>query len=73
MPSHEIYLDMLIWRETEVHEFSMLVLLGRRVLAIPRSQVQSERLFSSAGIITTKNKNSPSVDNVELFVTPKNS
>ncbi|CAM9780577.1 unnamed protein product, partial [Laminaria digitata] len=40
--------------------------LARRVLALPASQAQSERMFSTAGLIVTPTRNSPSSENVEL-------
>ena len=68
---HEIYLDSLKWWASKAHELPMLLPLARRVLAA--SQSQSERLFSSAGVISTKKRNSNGADNAKLLVTVKNS
>ena len=46
--------------------------LARRVLALPASQAQSERVISTAGLIGTPARNSASSENAELLVYLRN-
>ncbi|CAN0526561.1 unnamed protein product, partial [Laminaria digitata] len=54
------------------HHTQRPVALARRVLALPASQAQSERMFSTAGLIVTPTRNSLSSENVELLVYLRN-
>ena len=62
------FLDPLDWWRLKNADFPHLAILARRVLAIPATQAESERLFSCAGNIVTKNRNALSPENVELLV-----
>lgn len=44
------------WRKRQL-ESPLLAALARRVLAIPSSQAQSERMFSTAGLTVTPTRN----------------
>ena len=68
----EIVPDPLQWWPSGAHDFLLLVPLAWRVPVILVSQAQSERLFSSAGLIVTQRCNSRSVDNVNLPVFLRN-
>lgn len=58
-------LDM--WRE-KASEFPKLASVARRVLAIPATQAQSDRMFSAAGLTADKRRGSLDPENVELLV-----
>ncbi|CAN0532857.1 unnamed protein product, partial [Laminaria digitata] len=62
------FLDPLDWWRLKNADFPHLATLTRRVLAIPPTQAESERLFSCAGNIVTKNRNGLAPENVELLV-----
>ena len=64
--------DPLDWWRINAVKFPLLAALARRLLAIPASQAQSERVFSSAGQIITQTRNRLSSENVELLVALKN-
>eukprot|EP00752_Nemacystus_decipiens_P015390 g13723.t1 len=68
----KVYNDPLDWWRTKQMEFPHLAALARRVLAIPSSQAQSERVFSTAGLTVTAKRTCLSDDNVELLVHLKN-
>ncbi|CAM9549582.1 unnamed protein product, partial [Pylaiella littoralis] len=58
------------WRKNQL-EFPLLAALARRVLAIPSSQAQSERMFSVAGLTVTPRRPRRSClanDSVDLLV-----
>ena len=63
-----VYLDPLDWWRVRRTDFPHLANLARRVLAIPATQAESERLFSCAGNIVTKNRNKLAPPTVELLV-----
>ncbi|CAN0256728.1 unnamed protein product, partial [Ascophyllum nodosum] len=67
-----LYPDPLDWWRINAVKFPLLAALARRLLAIPASQAQSERVFSSAGQIVTQTRNRLSSENVELLVALKN-
>ena len=67
-----LYPDPLDWWRINAIKFPLLAELARRLLAIPASQAQSERVFSSAGQIVTQTRNRLSSENVELLVALKN-
>ena len=67
-----LYPDPLDWWRINAVKFPLLAALARRRLAIPASQAQSERVFSSAGQIVTQTRNRLSSENVELLVALKN-
>ena len=67
-----LYPDPLDCRRINAVEFPLLAALARRLLAIPASQAQSERVFSSAGQIVTQTRNRLSLENAELLVALKN-
>ena len=69
----EIVLDPIQWWASRAHDFPLLAQPAQHVLTIPASQAQSERLFTSAGLIMTKKRLSLSADNVELLVSLRNS
>ncbi|CAN0484869.1 unnamed protein product, partial [Laminaria digitata] len=48
------------------------VALACRVLVLPASQAQSERMFSTAGLIVMPTRNSLGSENVELLVYLRN-
>ncbi|CAM9467052.1 unnamed protein product, partial [Ectocarpus sp. 4 AP-2014] len=64
----KVYLDPLDWWRVRCTYFPHLANLARRVLAIPATQAESERLFSCAGNIVTKNRNNLAPSTVELLV-----
>ncbi|CAB1105140.1 unnamed protein product [Ectocarpus sp. CCAP 1310/34] len=64
----KVYLDPLDWWRVRCADFPHLANLARRVLAIPATQAESERLFSCAGNIVTKNRNNLAPTTVELLV-----
>ena len=66
--SRRVYLDPLDWWRKKSADFPHLSILARRVLAIPATQAESERLFSCAGNIVTKNRNKLASSTVELLV-----
>ena len=49
-------------------ECPYLALVAQRVLAIPTAQVQSERMFSTAGLTVNKRRGSLDPENVELLI-----
>ncbi|CAN0232733.1 unnamed protein product, partial [Ascophyllum nodosum] len=49
--------DPLDWWRINAVKFPLLAALVRRLLTIPASQAQSERVFSSAGQIVTQTRN----------------
>ena len=63
-----VFSDPLPWWKLHARNFPLLARVARRVLAIPASSAQSERLFSVAGQTVTKKRNSLASDNVELLV-----
>ncbi|CAN0440110.1 unnamed protein product [Ascophyllum nodosum] len=67
-----LYPDSLDWWRINTVKFPLLAALARRLLAIPASQAQSERVFSSAGQIVTQTRNRLSSEVVELLVALKN-
>ena len=67
-----LYPDPLDWWRINAVKFPLLAALARRLLTIPASQAQSERVFSSAGQIVTQTRNRLSSENVELLVALKN-
>ena len=63
-----VYLDPLDWWRVWCTDYPHLANLAHRVLAIPATQAESERLFSCAGNIVTKNRNNLAPTTVELLV-----
>lgn len=59
------------WRKNQL-EFPLLAGLARRVLAIPSSQAQSERMFSVAGLTVTATRSCLTDDSVDLLVYLRN-
>ncbi|CAN0241320.1 unnamed protein product [Ectocarpus sp. 4 AP-2014] len=55
------------WR-VKAREYPMLAALARRVLCIPASQAQSERVFSAAGHIVTPTRSRLDPEHEELMV-----
>ena len=66
--SSRAYFDPLDWWRVMSADFPHLASLARRVLAIPATQAESERLLSFAGNIVTKNRNKLTPTTVELLV-----
>ena len=66
--SCRVYLDPLEWWRVKSADFPHLAILARRVLAIPATQAESERLFSCAGLIVTKTRNGLAPSTVELLI-----
>ena len=66
--SSRVYLDPLEWWRVKSADFPHLAILARRVLAIPATQAESERLFSCAGNIVTKTRNRLAPSTVEQLV-----
>lgn len=56
-----------MWRK-RAKEFPYLARLARRVLSIPATQAQSERMFSAAGLTVNKRRGSLDPENVEMLV-----
>ena len=50
--------DSLAWWKDNSDKYSRLSVLARRYLAVPSTSVPSERIFSAAGLIVTKLRNS---------------
>lgn len=67
-----LYPNPLDWWRLNAVKFPLLAALARRLLSIPASQAQSERVFSSAGQVVTQTRNRLSSENVELLVALKN-
>ena len=67
-----LYPDPLNWWRINAVKLRLLAALARRLLGIPASQAQSERVLSSAGQIVTQTRNRLSSENVELLVALKN-
>lgn len=64
----EVYNNPLdMWRE-KAAEFPYLARIARRVLAIPATQAQSKRMFSTAGLIEDERCDSLDPANVDLLV-----
>lgn len=59
------------WRKNQL-EFPLLAALARRVLAIPSSQAQSERMLSVAGLTVTPRRSCLANDSVDLLVYLRN-
>ncbi|CAN0279043.1 unnamed protein product [Ectocarpus sp. 4 AP-2014] len=66
--SSRVYLNPLEWWRLNSALFPHLAVLARRVLAVPATQAESERLFSCAGNVVTKNRNKLAPPTVELLV-----
>jgi hypothetical protein len=60
--------DPLAWWKTKKAMYPLLATLARRVLAVPATSANAERLFSKAGLTLTDKRNRLSGDNVELLV-----
>ena len=60
--------DPLAWWKTRKAQYPLLATLARRVLAVPATSANAERLFSKAGLTLTDKRNRLSGDNIELFV-----
>ncbi|CAM9620525.1 unnamed protein product, partial [Hapterophycus canaliculatus] len=60
--------DPLQWWGIKAREYPMLAALARRVLCIPASQAQSERVFSAAGQIVSPTRSRLDPEHVELMV-----
>ncbi|CAN0515318.1 unnamed protein product [Laminaria digitata] len=56
-----------MWRK-RAKEFPCLARLARRVLPIPATQAQSERMFSAAGLTVNKRRGSLDPEKVEMLV-----
>ncbi|CAM9836586.1 unnamed protein product [Sphacelaria rigidula] len=63
-----VYLDPSDWWRARRTDVPHLANLARRVMAIPATQAEPERLFSRAGNIVTKNRNTLAPATVELLV-----
>ncbi|CAN0411853.1 unnamed protein product, partial [Pylaiella littoralis] len=63
--------ESLDWWRIKAVEFPRHVALTRRLSAIPASQAQSERVFSSGGQIVTRTRHRLSSENVELLAALK--
>lgn len=68
----KVYNNPLQWWHSKQRDFPLLAALARRVLALPATQAQSERMFSTAGLIVTPARNLLSSENVELLVYLRN-
>lgn len=60
--------DPLVWWKQNQSCFPGLAKVARRYLAIPATQVESERLFSSAGNTVTTRRENLSAENIEQLV-----
>ena len=60
--------DPLPWWRDNCVNFPMVAALARKVLAIPATSAQSERLFSKAGQVVTNRRSSLGSENVELLL-----
>jgi len=60
--------DPLAWWKTRKAQYPLLATLARRVLAVPATSANAERLFSKAGLTLTDKRNRLSGDNIELLV-----
>ena len=56
------------WRGKRQQQYPRLSELARRVLAVPATSAASERLFSKAGLIITKKRNSLTGNTVSVLV-----
>lgn len=63
-----VYLDPLEWWRVRRTDVPHMANLARRVMAIPATQAESERLFSCAGNIVAKNRNKLPPPTTELPV-----
>ena len=55
------------WREHKA-DFPLLAELARMVLAVPASQIECERVFSAAGLLTQHLRNRMGVENMSIQV-----
>ena len=60
--------DPLQWWKVDCHRFPVKADVSRRLLAIPTTSPQSERLFSEAGQIDVKRRSCLASGNVELLL-----
>ena len=60
--------DPLQWWKVNCHRFPLVAEVARRVLAIPATSAQPERLFSAAGQIVSKRRSCLGSGNVELLL-----
>lgn len=68
----KVFSNPLDWWRKKQLEYPLLAALARRVLAIPSSQAQSERMFSTAGLTVTPTRSRLLDENVELLVYLRN-
>ena len=62
-----VYNPLDMWRNKAM-EFPYLARVARRVLGIPATQAQSERMFSTAGLTVNKRRGSLDLEDVELLI-----
>jgi len=60
--------DPLAWWKTGKAQYPLLATLTQRVLAVPATSANAERLLSKAGLNLTDKRNRLSGDNIELLV-----
>ena len=60
--------DPLIWWKDNASKFTFLNRLARKMLCIPASSVPSERIFSTAGLILSKQRAGLSPDIADKFI-----
>lgn len=58
----------LLWWKTNEHRFSRLTKVARSWLCIPATSTPSERLFSKAGSVVSKKRNSLKPKNVDVIL-----
>ena len=59
---------MLEWWRGHKSDFPLVAELARMVLAMPASQIECERMFSAAGLITQHLRNRMGVENMSVHV-----
>ena len=60
--------QQLLWWKTNEHRFSRLAKVARSWLCIPATSTPSERLFSKAGSVVSKKRNSLKPKNVDVIL-----
>jgi hypothetical protein len=72
IPSDPSQTSPLEWWSDNFHRFPTLSELARLIFSIPGSQIECERIFSAAGLITSGLRNRLGVENLDMLVNIQN-